>query len=89
MTRSTMYAMSHMSHSASAYQAEASCSCAHHAAYNGISLILDAIIMASIIICGLVAISILVSVLVSLISLLVLVLLVSEYVHTSRSRQGA
>ena len=50
MTRSTMYAMSHMSHSASAYQAEASCSCAHHAAYNGISLILDAIIMASIII---------------------------------------
>ena len=54
MTRSTMYAMSHMSHSASAYQAEASCSCAHHAAYNGISLILDAIIMASIIICGLI-----------------------------------
>ncbi len=54
MTRSTMYAMSHMSHSASAYQAEASCSCAHHAAYNGISLILDAIIMASIIICVLI-----------------------------------
>lgn len=56
MTRSTMYAMSHMSHSASAYQAEASCSCAHHAAYNGISLILDAIIMASIIIYGLIMI---------------------------------
>ena len=54
MTRSAMYAMSHMSHSASAYQAEASCSCAHHAAYNGISLILDAIIMASIIICVLI-----------------------------------
>ncbi len=54
MTRSTMHAMSHMSHSASAYQAEASCSCAHHAAYNGISLILDAIIMASIIICVLI-----------------------------------
>ena len=49
-----MHAMSHMSHSASAYQAEASCSCAHHAAYNGISLILDAIIMASIIICVLI-----------------------------------
>ena len=56
MTRSAMYAMSHMSHSASAYQAEASCSCAHHAAYNGISLILDAIIMASIIIYGLIMI---------------------------------
>lgn len=56
MTRSTMHAMSHMSHSASAYQAEASCSCAHHAAYNGISLILDAIIMASIIIFGLIMI---------------------------------
>ena len=54
-----------------------------------IALILDAALLASIIICGLVIISILVSVLVSLISLLVLVLLVSEYVHTSRSRQGA
>ena len=78
MTRSTMYAMSHMSHSASAYQAEASCSCAHHAAYNGISLILDAIIMASIIICVLIcgngilalAISLLVLVLVLVLGLL-------------------
>lgn len=70
MTRSTMYAMSHMSHSASAYQAEASCSCAHHAAYNGISLILDAIIMASIIICGLISLSILGIVLVLLVVLL-------------------
>ena len=79
MTRSTMYAMSHMSHSASAYQAEASCSCAHHAAYNGISLILDAIIMASIIICVLIcgigilalAITLLVLVLVLVLGLLV------------------
>ena len=72
MTRSTMHAMSHMSHSASAYQAEASCSCAHHAAYNGISLILDAIIMASIIIIALVC---LVNILVAGISLLNLALL--------------
>ncbi len=79
MTRSTMHAMSHMSHSASAYQAEASCSCAHHAAYNGISLILDAIIMASIIICVLIcgigilalAITLLVLVLVLVLGLLV------------------
>ena len=54
-----------------------------------IALILDAALLASIIICGLVIISILVSVLVSLISLLVLVLLVSEYIHTPRSRRGA
>ena len=74
-----MHAMSHMSHSASAYQAEASCSCAHHAAYNGISLILDAIIMASIIICVLIcgigilalAITLLVLVLVLVLGLLV------------------
>lgn len=51
MTRSFM---SHMSCGASAHQAEASYSCAHSAAYNGIALILDAITMASIIICVLI-----------------------------------
>ena len=50
-----MYVSSYstMSHQASAQQAEASFSCAHHAA-NTIALILDAIIVASIIIFGLV-----------------------------------
>ena len=42
-----------MSHQASAHQAESFISCAHHAA-NTIALILDAIIVASIIIFGLV-----------------------------------
>ena len=67
-----MYAMlsSHaMSQSASAHQAEAS-SCAHCAAHTAIRVILDAIIMASIIICGLISLSILGIVLVLLVVLL-------------------
>ena len=70
-----MYAMfsSHaMSQSASAHQAEAS-SCAHCAAHTAIRVILDAIIMASIIIIALVC---LVNILVAGISLLNLALLV-------------
>lgn len=67
-----MYAMlsSHaMSQGASAHQAEAS-SCAHCAAHTAIRVILDAIIMASIIICGLISLSILGIVLVLLVVLL-------------------
>lgn len=71
MTRSAMYAMSHMSCSASAHQAEASYSCAYHTACNAIAIILDAIIMASIIICVLICGS---GILSLAISLLVLVL---------------
>lgn len=71
MTRSSMSFMSHMSCGASAYQAEASFFCAHHAAYNGITLILDAITMASIIICVLICGN---GILALAISLLVLVL---------------
>ncbi len=92
MTRSTMHAMSHMSHSASAYQAEASCSCAHHAAYNGISLILDAIIMASIIICVLICgIGILALAITLLVLVLVLGLLVRNRFdfHTPEMRRRA
>ena len=66
----TMYAMSHMSCSASAHQAEASYFCAYHTAYNGIAIILDAITMASIIICVLLCGT---GILVLAISLLVLV----------------
>lgn len=78
MTRSSMSFMSHMSCGASAHQAEASFSCAHCAAYNGITLILGAMMMASIIICVLIggigilalAISLLVLVLVLVLGLL-------------------
>ena len=67
-----------MSRHASACQAEASFSCAHHAA-NTIALILDAIILASIIICGLICLvslglNIALAGLVLLVALLVLVL---------------
>lgn len=54
MTGTMMYTMPHMSHNASAHQAEASYSCAYRTAYNGITLILGAIIVASIIICALI-----------------------------------
>ncbi|WP_295585449.1 hypothetical protein [uncultured Oscillibacter sp.] len=69
------YAMftSHMkSYRASAHQAEAASSCAHCAAYTAIRVILDAIIVASIIIFALVC---LVNILVAGISLLNLALL--------------
>ena len=75
MTRSFM---SHMSCGASAHQAEASYSCAHYAAYNGIARILDAIIMASIIICVLICG---IGILALAISLLVLVLVLGLLVH--------
>ena len=90
-----MYAMTAarymMSHGVSADQA-ASASCAHSAemprtSMTNIALILDAALLASIIICALAIISILGSVLVS--ALLVLVLLAAEYVDTPRSRRGA
>ena len=51
-----------------------------------IALILDAILLASIIICALVSITILVSVFVAGISILVLVLLVLEYCDSPRLR---
>ena len=53
---------------------------------NHIALILDAILLASIIICALVSITILVSVFVAGISILVLVLLVLEYCDSPRLR---
>ena len=89
-----MYAMTAarymMSHGASADQAT-SASRAHSAAMsctskNHIALILDAILLASIIICALVSITILVSVFVAGISILVLVLLVLEYCDSPRLR---
>lgn len=89
-----MYAMTAarymMSHGASADQA-ASASCAHSAemprtSMTIIALILDAILLASIIICALVSITILVSVFVAGISILVLVLLVLEYCDSPRLR---
>ena len=54
-----------------------------------IALILDAILLASIIICALIPLAILVSVLAVALFVLVLVLLVAEYHHTPRSRRGA
>ena len=68
-----------------------SASRAHYAAMsctskNHIALILDAILLASIIICALVSITILVSVFVAGISILVLVLLVLEYCDSPRLR---
>ena len=56
------------------------------ASMNHIALILDAILLASIIICALVSITILVSVFVAGISILVLVLLVLEYCDSPRLR---
>lgn len=92
MTRSSMSFMSHMSCGASAYQAEASCFCAHHAAYNGITLILDAITMASIIICVLICgIGILALAITLLVLVLVLGLLVRNRFdfHTPEMRRRA
>ena len=67
-----------------AHSAAMSCTSKNH-----IALILDAILLASIIICALVSITILVSVFVAGISILVLVLLVLEYCDSPRSRRGA
>ena len=64
-----------------AHSAAMSCTSKNH-----IALILDAILLASIIICALVSITILVSVFVAGISILVLVLLVLEYCDSPRSR---
>ena len=64
-----------------AHSAAMSCTSKNH-----IALILDAILLASIIICALVSITILVSVFVAGISILVLVLLVLEYCDSPRLR---
>ena len=64
-----------------AHSAVMSCTSKNH-----IALILDAILLASIIICALVSITILVSVFVAGISILVLVLLVLEYCDSPRLR---
>ena len=64
-----------------AHSAAMSCTSKNH-----IALILDAILLASIIICALVFITILVSVFVAGISILVLVLLVLEYCDSPRLR---
>ena len=64
-----------------AHSAAMSCTSKNH-----IALILDAILLASIIICALVSITILVSVFVAGISILVLVLLVLEYSDSPRLR---
>ena len=84
MTRNmTMtYASANGTTSASrAHSAAMSCTSKNH-----IALILDAILLASIIICALVSITILVSVFVAGISILVLVLLVLEYCDSPRLR---
>ena len=64
-----------------AHSAAMSCTSKNH-----IALILDAILLASLIICALVSITILVSVFVAGISILVLVLLVLEYCDSPRLR---
>ena len=64
-----------------AHSAAMSCTSKNH-----IALILDAILLASIIVCALVSITILVSVFVAGISILVLVLLVLEYCDSPRLR---
>ena len=64
-----------------AHSAAMSCTSKNH-----IALILDAILLASIIICALVSITILVSVFVAGISILVLVRLVLEYCDSPRVR---
>ena len=64
-----------------AHSAAMSCTSKNH-----IALILDAILLASIIICALESITILVSVFVAGISILVLVLLVLEYCDSPRLR---
>ncbi len=78
----TTYASANGTTSASrAHSAAMSCTSKNH-----IALILDAILLASIIICALVSITILVSVFVAGISILVLVLLVLEYCDSPRLR---
>ena len=67
-----------------AHSAAMSCTSKSH-----IALILDAILLASIIICALIPLAILVSVLAVALFVLVLVLLAAEYHHTPRSRRGA
>lgn len=67
-----------------AHSAAMSCTSKNH-----IALILDAILLASIIICALIPLAILVSVLAVALFVLVLVLLAAEYHHTPRSRRGA
>ena len=64
-----------------AHSAAMSCTSNNH-----IAIILDAILLATIIICALVSITILVSVFVAGISILVLVLLVLEYCDSPRLR---
>ena len=81
----TTSSQSMMMNGASARQA-ASTSCAYS---TNIALILDAILLASIIICALIPLAILVSVLAVALFVLVLVLLAAEYHHTPRSRRGA
>ena len=79
---SMTYASANGTTSASrAHSAAMSCTSKNH-----IALILDAILLASIIICALVSITILVSVFVAGISILVLVLLVLEYCDSPRLR---
>ena len=78
----TTYASANGTTSASrAHSAAMSCTSKNH-----IALILDAILLASIIVCALVSITILVSVFVAGISILVLVLLVLEYCDSPRLR---
>ena len=67
-----------------AHSAAMSCTSKSH-----IALILDAILLASIIICALIPLAILLSVLAVALFVLVLVLLAAEYHHTPRSRRGA
>ena len=88
------YNMEMKNTSASAPSANAGSFCAHtactsHTANTAMIAIMDAIIMASIIICVLIPLAILVSVLAVALFVLVLVLLAAEYHHTPRSRRGA
>lgn len=81
----TTYASANGTTSASrVHSAAMSCTSKSH-----IALILDAILLASIIICALIPLAILVSVLAVALFVLVLVLLAAEYHHTPRSRRGA
>ena len=75
-----------MCHAASASSADASCSCAHYA-YDTVIVILDAIIMASIIICTLVTLLPILGI--SLLALLALVLLVGLLVYHNLKKPKA
>ena len=90
MMMKSMYATQMMSHGASALCANAASSCAQTASMQSahIALILDAIIMASIIICGLnVRLSVLAGSL--LVLVLLVVLLVCGKVNAPRMRRSA